>query len=809
MSLLPRASLASFLVLSLQPGVWAQFPASGVNLMSHVAPDDFTPMQTWGNKLWGYTSPAGQEYAIVGLQRGTGFVDVTDPGQPHMVGLIDGPDSGWRAMKAYKDHAYIVSEGGNGIQVVDLTQIDSGSIMLVNTVLTPDPTNTHNLALDEASGFLYRCNFFNDPGLRFYDLADPANPAYVGSWGVERVHDAQVVTYNAGPYANSEIAFACSPNGVPTLSIIDVTDKANPLRRGEVTYPFSSLSHNVALSEDRQWAFLNDENSFQVGAPSTVFVFDVSDIDNPLYVTSFTNGNTSSTHDSVVKGNLLLSANLSSGLRIFDVSDPLNAVETAFFDTWPCDDGPTPHSLQANYPLFSSGIVIGNTREDGLFVWTLGPPQLGFSYPTGLPALIDPSGDKLIVRILEEISGDLLPNSARLHFDTGLGEQAVPLLPVEGALHHASLPSLPCGSLLSYYVSAQSQNGFTWTDPPAATTSPERHYASVAQAETILFADDFELDQGWTTSAQNPNAGFWERVDPIGMPDAPEDDFTPGAGTMCWVTHDGPPGCRKFFRDVSGGPYILTSPILDLSSALDPFIRYARWFANNGNGTRNDVFTVEISADGGNWVTVETIGPNPPQTDGGWIVHQFHVSDFIPLSATVQVRFTAVDEPNDSGVEAAVDDFLVFDPACSSGVTYCEAKLTSCGTLPAISATGRASATATSGFIVSASNARQGKLGALLYTDMGRATTPFQGGILCLKPPIRRTPKVLSSGGVGGHCDAGFAIDVNSFASGSFGGTPQAYLLSIGQMINVQWWGRDSLSSGSYLTEGLEYVVGW
>jgi hypothetical protein len=62
---------------------------------------------------------------------------------------------------------------------------------------------------------------------------------------------------------------------------------------------------------------------------------------------------------------------------------------------------------------------------------------------------------------------------------------------------------------------------------------------------------------------------------------------------------------------------------------------------------------------------------------------------------------------------------------------------------------------------------------------------------------------------VGGHCDAGFAIDVNSFASGSFGGTPQAYLLSIGQMINVQWWGRDSLSSGSYLTEGLEYVVGW
>ena len=256
MSMPLRASLASFLVLLFQSGLWAQFPASGVNLMSRVGPDDFTPMQTWGNKLWGYTSPAGREYAIVGLQHGTGFVEVTDPGRPNIVGLIDGPDSGWRAMKAYMDHAYIVSEGGGGIQVVDLTQIDSGTIMLVNSVLTPDPTNTHNLAIDEVSGFLYRIDFFNGPGLRFYDLADPANPAFVGMWADEMVHDAQVITYTTGPYAGREIAFACTPELVDSLSIIDVTDKANAVLLSEVTYPNNTLSHQVALSEDRQWAFL-------------------------------------------------------------------------------------------------------------------------------------------------------------------------------------------------------------------------------------------------------------------------------------------------------------------------------------------------------------------------------------------------------------------------------------------------------------------------------------------------------------------------------------------------------------------------
>ena len=811
MSLTTRAALASFLLISLQSGLSAQFPASGVNLMSRVGPDDFTPMQTWGashGSIWGTTSPAGREYAIVGLQRGTGFVEVSDPGRPVVVGVIDGPDSGFRSVRTYGDYAYAVSEGGGGIQVIDLSQIDAGIVLLANTVPTT-PDNVHTLALDEVSGFLYLFDFFNGPGLRIYDLADPLNPVFAGVWSDEMVHDAEIVTYTSGPYAGRQVAFACTPELVDSLTLIDVTDKTSPLVLSEVTYPGGALSHQVALSEDLQWAFLNDEVAHTLGNPSTLFVFDVADIDDPTYVTSFSNGNTAATKNCAVKGTTLYASNLSSGLRLFDISDPLNAFETAFFDTWPCDDDGNAHSLQDTYPHFQSGVVIGNTREDALFVWTVGPPQLAFSYPKGLPGLVDPSGHDLIVRILEEVPGDLLPGSAMLHFDTGLGEQAVPLVPVEGALHRASLPSLPCGSLLSYYVSARSQNGFTWTDPVAASTSPERHYASVAQAETVLFADDFELDQGWTTSAQNPNTGFWERVDPIGMPDAPEDDYTPGAGTMCWVTHDGPPGCRKFLRDVSGGPYVLTSPVLDLSGALDPFIRYARWFANNGNGMRNDVFTVEISADGSNWVTVETIGPNPPQTDGGWIVHQFHVTDFVPLSATIQVRFTAVDDPDDSGVEAAVDDFLVFDPTCSPGVTYCEAKLNSCGSVPSISASGRASASASSGFVVSGSNASQGKLGVLLYSDMGRATTPFQGGILCLRPPVRRTPKSLSSGGVIGHCDAAFSIDLNTFASGNGGGTPQAYLLSIGQTINVQWWGRDSLANGSYLTQGLEYVVGW
>ena len=53
---------------------------------------------------------------------------------------------------------------------------------------------------------------------------------YVGEWIDRYVHDAQIVTYDSGPYAGKEIAFCCAGlNGGGTqtgLSILDVTNKA-------------------------------------------------------------------------------------------------------------------------------------------------------------------------------------------------------------------------------------------------------------------------------------------------------------------------------------------------------------------------------------------------------------------------------------------------------------------------------------------------------------------------------------------------------------------------------------------------------
>jgi V8-like Glu-specific endopeptidase len=136
---------------------------------------------------------------------------------------------------------------------------------------------------------------------------------------------------------------------------------------------------------------------------------------------------------------------------------------------------------------------------------------------------------------------------------------------------------------------------------------------------------------------------------------------------------------------------------------------------------------------------------------------------------------------------------------------YCVAKpgLT-CGD-PTVLISGASSATATSGFVLRAGPARQNKTGILLYTDSGPNNGPFNGGTLCVNTPFRRGP-AISSGGVT-PCGGEFVLDMNAFASGLAGGNPDPFLRVAGTRVHTQWWGRDSIATGSFLSQGAWYTV--
>jgi choice-of-anchor B domain-containing protein len=326
-----------------------------------------------GNDCWGYVSESGREYALMGTSSGSVIVEVTDPGNAQVVASLSGPNSLWRDIKTYGTYMYAVSEGGGGIQVFNLADIDLGNVQTLNSV---GNGSTHNVAIDTQSGFLYRTGGGAD-GLYIYSLANPAAPTMVGQWTDRYVHDAQIVTYTDGPFAGRQIAFCCGGfNGGWSdtgLTIVDVTNKNNTFVVAQQYYSNAGYSHQGWLSEDRQYFYLNDELDEQnQGYETTTRIINVSDIENPTFTGTFTSGTNSVDHNLYTHNGYIFEANYRSGLRVFDATNPTSPTQYGFFDTYPSNDNASFNGLWNVYPYFPSGTVIGSDLERGLFVWRLG-----------------------------------------------------------------------------------------------------------------------------------------------------------------------------------------------------------------------------------------------------------------------------------------------------------------------------------------------------------------------------------------------------------------------------------------------------
>ena len=143
---------------------------------------------------------------------------------------------------------------------------------------------------------------------------------------------------------------------------------------------------------------------------------------------------------------------------------------------------------------------------------------------------------------------------------------------------------------------------------------------------------------------------------------------------------------------------------------------------------------------------------------------------------------------------------------CAGPQIYCTAAPgLMCGE-PSVSASGIPSASASSGYVLSAGPARGQTPGILFYGRTGPLSIPFQGGTLCVRPPHFRSV-LLNSGGTQGNCDGQFTIDRNAFARGLLGGHPASFLSTPGTTVHSQFWGRDSSAGGSFLSDAVVDVI--
>jgi choice-of-anchor B domain-containing protein len=715
------------------------FQSSGVTLLSWLPLGDFG-VQSSGADCWGYTAPSGREYAIMGLSDGVGFVEVTDPGAPQLLTTLPAVNSGWRDMKIYQDHAYYVSEGGDGILVVDLSNIDAGVVNIVNQITGPGTDASHNVAIDEDSGFLYRVGGGTSPieGLRIYSLANPSNPSFVGEWDDRYIHDAQVVTYTSGPFIGKQVAFCYSEDTAggtnPAVDILDVTNKGNIQLISQLNYGNGVFSHQGWLSPDRNTLYLNDElDEASFGTVTTTRVANVSNLNNPVQVGTFTTGLASIDHNLYTKGNLIYEANYRSGLRVFDATNPTNPVETAWFDTYPDDDNASFNGLWNAYPYFDSGTIIGSDIERGMFVLRLGSPSVTFGFPSGQGELIDPSGELIPITIAPQGGASIIPGSETLHVDSGSGYTAIPLASLGGNSYQGTFPGLACGTTVRYYVSARTTDGTTWTEPAAG---PSVVYGAVAAlTETILVSANLESNPGWNAGMAGDTAttGQWERVDPVGTEAQPENDHTADPADMCFVTGQGQFGGGLGDDDVDDGFTTLRTSSFNLSSG-DATVKYWRWYSNVAGGDpNNDVFVIDISNNNGStWTNVETVGPTGPDTVGGWVQHNFKVSDYVTPTSQMRMRFIADDANSGSIVEAAIDDFEVVrygcDPVCQTDLGFGgpgNAQFSICG------------ASLDSGNLATLLlDQAPPNAPAILFIGLASTPTPFKGGQLVPFPAL-------------------------------------------------------------------------
>jgi choice-of-anchor B domain-containing protein len=361
-------------------GMAGIYPCDNVDLMSTISLSELGGVQNM-NDIWGWTdSDSGREFALIGMRNGTSFVEVTDPVNPLVIGFLATAttNSLWRDVKVFNDYAFVVSEaGGHGMQVFDLAELlidyDEYPVVFEQSAYYDLFGRAHNIAINEASGYAYGIGTSTfSGGLHFVDISDPLNPQVAGGFGADGyTHDAQIVNYTGpdGDYFEREIAFCCNEDAV---TIVDVTDKTDPVQISTLGYDFSAYTHQGWLTEDENFFIFNDEIDETSGfTPTTkTLIMDVRDLDNPVLHYEYLSSSTAIDHNLYTKGSLCYQSNYRSGLRILDIGNVFEQeISTlGFFDSQPMDDFQDYSGTWSNYAYFPSGTVIMSDMYTDFFI---------------------------------------------------------------------------------------------------------------------------------------------------------------------------------------------------------------------------------------------------------------------------------------------------------------------------------------------------------------------------------------------------------------------------------------------------------
>lgn len=345
------------------------------------------------NDVWGWKSPSsGREYAILGCADATSFIDVSDPVNPVVIGVLPTHtvSSLWRDVEAHNNWLFVVSEAdGHGMQIFDLNQLDAVAnppIDFDETAHYPGFSNCHTVNVDPVSGFVfaYGTNTYGG-GEHIVDVSDPLNPQLAGGYDASGyTHDGFAWTYD-GPdtdHLGKEIVIACNGRANSEndrLVFLDVTDKTDCQLIGEYNYNGEATTgyfHQGWITKNKRYFLMNDEldesalGEDQLPYGTRTHIFNIADLDNVTYEGFYEAASPAIDHNLYALDQFIYESNYRSGVRVLDAIRIASSTlsEVAFFDLYPQNDNAQFSGTWSNYPYLPSGIVLATSMYDGFFI---------------------------------------------------------------------------------------------------------------------------------------------------------------------------------------------------------------------------------------------------------------------------------------------------------------------------------------------------------------------------------------------------------------------------------------------------------
>ncbi len=336
--------------------------------------------------LWGWTAPGGREYAILGCFTGTAFIDITDTANIHEVDFLPAPTldygNSWREMKTFSHYCYIVSEASDSyIQIADMQYLPD-SIHYTGQAVFPNHSFTHSIS--QSGPYLY-LNGGSSEGTAVVDLSvNPEAPVLRDEWNNLYVHDSRIV---------NDTIWACNIyNG--KVTVINALNKDNLVTiRDWINLPVPNAPHNIAFTANMNYAFVTDET--MTPAPGRMKIWDVSDLENITYLNSFDSSpfEKSIVHNVEVYGDFAFTAYYTAGVKVLNISNPVNPVEIGWFDSYPENNNSIYQGCWGVY-YFPSGKIIISDESRGLFVLK---PDLS-NQITGIPKTNFTASDLQVIK---------------------------------------------------------------------------------------------------------------------------------------------------------------------------------------------------------------------------------------------------------------------------------------------------------------------------------------------------------------------------------------------------------------------------